>query len=402
MAHNVLPQHRPHEQLRTEAPMQKKHSDKFVSAFVSSENNVDMSFRNPILEDSADHYKVGIDELTVNLSNLSMLEYEAGDVLFRVRRLGADNEDRPGDDAFLPLALLRNACEFKVDKPYLTVLEILDRFVTIGEAIGTFIKENGLVQPDPPAGEPDSHVNDIWRLPITQEQADTFDPKMFMDTRITPNCSLRFLCDRFFWANFVLEIPLEKYRYLLLGNHDIQYISLHPATGAFIPQPYVAGVAVPFHDWGNVDTDVWHETAVERMFTGSINILHTIDRRVTLEVGCSLPLKNSPMVDHGVESPDFVLGRYMMQIPYEMWGSVMSGNMYVISKGIGAKTLQGPGDRIIFHHLGAQQKIQTLRLRLWARVRTYDAAAKKWGMKTIICPVQSSDYWHIRLHFVPK
>ena len=47
MAHNVLPSHRPHDQLRTEAPSQKKHTDKYVSAYVSSDNYVDMSFSNP-------------------------------------------------------------------------------------------------------------------------------------------------------------------------------------------------------------------------------------------------------------------------------------------------------------------------------------------------------------------
>ena len=45
---------------------------------------MDMSFRNPLLPKSADHFKVGIDELTVNLGNLSMLEYGTNDVLFRV------------------------------------------------------------------------------------------------------------------------------------------------------------------------------------------------------------------------------------------------------------------------------------------------------------------------------
>ena len=68
------PAHKPHEQLRTEAPVQKEHNDKYVSAFISGEPNVDMSFRSPVLSKSSDHFKVGIDELTVNLTGLSMLE----------------------------------------------------------------------------------------------------------------------------------------------------------------------------------------------------------------------------------------------------------------------------------------------------------------------------------------
>mgnify|MGYP003715672103 CR=1 FL=1 len=64
MAHATQPHHVPHEQLRTEAPSQRPHSDKYVSAFVSGSATVDMSFRNPVLGKSADHFKVGIDELT--------------------------------------------------------------------------------------------------------------------------------------------------------------------------------------------------------------------------------------------------------------------------------------------------------------------------------------------------
>ena len=93
----IMPEHRPHEQLRTEAPTQKPHSDKYVSAFVSGESQVDMTFQNPVLPKSADHYKVGIDELTVNLGNLSMLEYGVDDVLFRVLRRG-NNARELSDD----------------------------------------------------------------------------------------------------------------------------------------------------------------------------------------------------------------------------------------------------------------------------------------------------------------
>ena len=94
------PAHKPHEQLRTEAPVQKEHNDKYVSAFISGEPNVDMSFRNPVLSKSSDHFKVGIDELTVNLTGLSMLEVN-DDVVFRIIRRGyVDNvaAGQPGED----------------------------------------------------------------------------------------------------------------------------------------------------------------------------------------------------------------------------------------------------------------------------------------------------------------
>ena len=399
MAEHILPQHRPHEQLRTEAPAQKKHSDKYVSAFVSSDNQVDMTFTNPVLQDSADHYKVGVDELTVNLSNLSMLEYAGSnaEVLFLIRRLGIDNEPRPTDQLFMPTIDLMNAAVFRIDRPFLTIHEVLARLRTIANAVGSYMHETGLVQPGNGAA-------DIWRLPLAPDAPSVVED--FFQVSLTANGALRFSGNRHFWANFVIQVPLEKYRYLLLGNADTEYLSVHPATGALITEPYTdvaLPLTVPFDNWGNIATDTWAqqaELATQRSATGNINILHTLDRRVTLEVGCSLPLKNSPMVDHGVEAPDYVLGRYMMHEPYTM--SRVGEEISISVPNIGTVGLQGPKDRIVYHHLNPQQKIQTLRLRLWARVRTYNTTEKIWGMKTIMCPVQGSDYWHIRLHFVPK
>ena len=69
---------------------------------------------------------------------------------------------------------------------------------------------------------------------------------------------------------------------------------------------------------------------------------------------------------------------------------------------MGAKMLQGPRDRVVFHHLKPQQKIHTLRMRIWARVKTFNELTRKWGMKTIVCPMRASAYWHARLHFVTK
>ena len=91
MAHNIVPQHKPHDQLRTEPPIQEAHNDKYVSAFTTAENLVDFTFVNPILGKSSDHFKVGVDELTVNMSAISMLEInKRPDVVFRILRRGVD------------------------------------------------------------------------------------------------------------------------------------------------------------------------------------------------------------------------------------------------------------------------------------------------------------------------
>ena len=108
-----------------------------------------------------------------------------------------------------------------------------------------------------------------------------------------------------------------------------------------------------------------------------------------------MPIKNSPLIDHGVEAPDYVLGRFMFH-KYTLGVADYS------QESLGVQTIQGARDRVVFHHLRPQQKIQALRLRLWVRVRKYDLSSHTWGMQTIVCPIDPQDYWHIRLQFVSK
>ena len=420
----MKPAHVPHEQLRTEAPMQKTHSDKYVTAFVSGENNVDMSFRNPVLQKSADHFRVGIDELTVNLSALSMLESESGDIVFRVVRRGYSVDALPGEDAetheeeadgSLPIefqmpdgpagqeAIWRNAFTFKVDRIYNTMLEFMQRCTEIANSVGTFIRTQGL--------QNHAFVDDLWNQPLLASSDD--NPMYFQHFNIslTPNGQLRFSGNKVFWANFMIEIPNERYRAILFNDPDRRFLAINPITNQETLEPirieedpfglepnYIAmgfGIDDGF-DYGDLDDT----SALE--FIGNGNIIASLDRRVTLEVGCSLPLKNSPMVDHGEESPDYVLGRYMFHQPYTLKTHAMSPEPELFMPGLGTQTLQGAKHRVCYHHLQPQQKIQNLRIRLWARVRTYDTATRKWGMQTIMCPTRAIDYWHIRLHFIEK
>ena len=411
MAEPIQPYHRPHEQLRTEPPRQKEHSDKYASAFVSGENMVDMSFRNPLLAKSSDHFKIGIDELTVNLSSLSMLEYGQNDVLFRIIRRGygvaaggvIETHDTI-EGFYLPdgpaadLQKWRRAAEFRVDRTYNTMLEIMDRCNQIATNVGDFIRTEG-TRNTAEGGT----VGNKWTTPIAPGTTEEH-----FRISLNANGQLRFSGNSPFWSNFVVQVPLEKYRIILLGDRNKQFISLHHRTGAEIAVPYVWDNAL--HEYDSVDLGAFNpaESSVQvraHEFAADGNLLSTLDRRVTLEIGCSLPLKNSPMIDHGVEAPDFVLGRYMFHQPYSISNNgalVGVAQPEITMQGLGARTLQGARDRVVYHHLQAQQKIQIVRLRLWARVRSYSETTKKWGMKTIICPVQDIDYWHIRMHFIEK
>jgi hypothetical protein len=409
LAHNVQPQHRPHEQLRTEPPAHREHSDKYVSSFVSGDREVDMNFKNPLLSKSADHYKVGIDELTINLSALSLLEYTEDEVVFRIIRRGyqipglaaevVENQDDMSDFQ-MPNgpagyeSKWRDAFEFKVIRPYNTMLEVLERCTEIANAVGTYIRSQGLT----------NNAGQYWTIPwaVIPENA----ALQHFQIKLTSNGQLRFSGNKVFWANFSVEVPFEKYRQIIFRDPDKRFVSIDPFTGAEIADPYAADGALGFntHVFVDLDVNAYGDASNirEHEFSGNGNLLASLDRRVTLEVGCSLPIKNSPMIDHGEEAPDFVLGRYMFHQPYTMKSYYNDVLPELLVPGLGTRTMQGPKDRIVYHHLQPQQKIQMLRLRLWARVRSYNTNTKKWGMKTILCPMEDIDYWHIRLHITEK
>ena len=63
---------------------------------------------------------------------------------------------------------------------------------------------------------------------------------------------------------------------------------------------------------------------------------------------------------------------------------------------------QSAQDRVVFHELMPQSKVQTLRVRLFARVRTFDEDLETYNVRCIQLPTNPEDWWHGRLHFVSK
>ena len=406
MAHNILPQHRPLEQLRTEAPRQRLHSDKYLSAYVSSDNHVDMSFRNPILTESADHFKVGVDEFSVNLQALSMLEFEpsGSNILFNFRAIGSNPAGAP-----LPPPLV-DACTFRIDKAYTSFSEIKVRIDQMCRTLNIFIDTTGL--------DTDFQVTIPPGTDRMLQNGNRTTP--FISCELDCAGRLRFIGTRIFWSNFCIEIPQEKYQQLLFGDVPKlmravnaqttgKYIGIHPLNGTMHDPYSLVGGVLQMRDFDpalNGDNfDDWRSDAFTYgnflSFNGTIDAVRSLDRRVGIEIGCSLPIKNSPMYDHGNESPDFVLGRYNFTNTYEMVPHTQTDSCELRYL-IGTKQLQSARDNTCYHHLGPQQKIQMLRLRLWARVRTYDVNTRKFGMQTIMMPTRPSDFWFIKLHFIHK
>ena len=148
-----------------------------------------------------------------------------------------------------------------------------------------------------------------------------------------------------------------------------------------------------------------HNGAKHREFityTSHASIFSTLERRVALEVGCSLPIKNSPMIDHQKETPDFVLARWIWRSDGRVETNDRGGSRRYGSLMPACIEYQGPRDRITYHELQAQAKIQTLRIRLFARVRQFSATEEKWTMRVIVMPTNATDWWHARIHFVSK
>ena len=403
MAEQILPQHRAHDQLRTEPAAQREHTDKYVTAFQSGVSDADITFKDPVLPKSADHFKVGVDELTVNLGKISMLDFGDNDIVFRVIRRGQDGVALQIDGLTMPNGpllgeeeIFREGFKFVVDRPYVSFQGVVDKLRDVNNSINQYFRENQL--------------QGTYQFPYDF----TADPQPHIEFSINAKGQFVVKARRSFWANFVFQVPLPKYRSIFFDDVEKEFLSLHPHTGA-----ERTGATAPFVE-GPVGTYTTQAFApnfgapefagvvanqnLDRVFYASPSLFHTLDRRVTVEVGCSLPLKNSPMIDHGIEAPDYVLGRYMFNKPLSV--STVTGAdplaLELHSHGLGTQQLQGPKDRICYHHLQPQQKILTLRLKLWLRVRSYDTTLNKWGMRTIVCPVIGPDYWHIRLHFTKK
>ena len=150
----------------------------------------------------------------------------------------------------------------------------------------------------------------------------------------------------------------------------------------------------------NTSTGVNSAEIIEYITNASV--FSTLERRVAVELGVSLPIKNSPMIDHARETPDFVLGRWIWRSDGRIEANDRGGSQRYGSALPACTEYQGPQDRICYHELQAQAKIQTLRLRLFARVRTFEQLTEKWKMRVVELPTSATDWWHIRLHFVSK
>ena len=411
---------------------------RFVSVFADSIPDTDITFMVPFLKRPTNHYVVGVDNLTISLSKLGILDSKNETILQILRRRrvagGGGNANNPFSGPavnFLPTAMSLDG-GFSQDKLGVTILtlnEFLIRLDTFASQISYEIETAGLTGAD----------NIFNYAPNTSK--DQGHSARHLGFWITPDGRLAVDGSVIFWSSFIIQFPTKKYREILGFTNE--FLSLSAIAGSAMGNAAATNIALreqaitvvgdtwTMHDFppgggdtiadlqgweaalgtgngasANIKAQVFDKT---HSIIGNNCIFSSLDRRVSIELGASLPIINSPMIDHNQEMPDFVLGRWMFprsaQSEIEC-GSTLHGVDPKVritqSDHNGVVTLQGSRDRVLYHTLRPQEKIQTVRLKLYARVRQFNETTGKWTMDTIAVPMSETDWWHARLHFISK
>ena len=191
-------------------------------------------------------------------------------------------------------------------------------------------------------------------------------------------------------------VQLEA-RKLVVRQYNSRTLAGTNPLGAVVLSTVVSALNFNRHpEAGGVQAHLIHEVKL------GASVFSSLERRIALEVGCSLPIKNSPMVDHQKETPDFVIGRWIWRTDPRIESNEYGGSRRYQSNMPACTEYQGSQDRITYHELMAQSKIQTLRIKLFARLRTFDEVKEQWGMRVIELTTSDTDWWHARIHFMSK
>ena len=435
--------------MQPKARPEKPKESKYVSIFSDSEPDSDISFRDAaegLLRQSAERYVVGVDNLTINMDGFSMIDQTAEpEVLLEVLLLQhkAATGDLPAQNAtwldFPAGFRYAESTSYQVRNDGTNITTFADLIIRLNE-IAAKVHENMKGGIDGPGD-----FANLQATTVAGASTVGFEHHLRFSLDVTGQLSVH--GSRLFWATHMIHIPKKKYQRIFLGtdwraSEDQRILSLSPfvegqgfgdylgtvvtddasavADSTKILAVLPSGERAYVLRWSEVDlgkfnaqvgntawltylqTDAapnkaWRELKASFKYSG--NLYSTLDRRVCIEVGTSLPLKNSPLVEDNVEASDFILGRFFinpgMTIENDEHGAFRKTGHH----GPSVYTLMDGTQRVLYHQLHPQQKITTMRVKLYARVRTYDDASDTWSMRVISLPTQLTDWWHIRLHF---
>jgi hypothetical protein len=438
----------------------KQTESKYVSCFADSRPDVDITFRDLLLKRPTDHYLVGIDNFSMTNSSLSMVEPQTGtyEDLIRIVKNPSDyvctlldaaaapTNGQELDDLFTGGGQHEwTGTELHADEGS---FQLRIRSTEVILSMQQLMHRLGMLAADVNEYMNTDRANDTdFEFPYTADANEVTEHLRF---ELNTSGQITVVGTRPFWACFSIEIPSVRNQFGFYGAVDAtnlpftrlrRFMSVHPESGEVSYNKILVNrfpVAIPTEPalglaaaqaaaraynsrliGGSDSQGVVVETDLDGFATHfnahdapDADKVHSIvlgacvfsamERRVALEVGCSLPIKNSPMVDHGKESPDFVLGRWIWRTDPRVTSNDIGGSRQYDGAMPSCVEYQGARDRITYHELMAQSKIQTLRIRLFARMRTFNELTEEWGMRVIELPSTHSDWWHARLHFISR
>ena len=428
----------------------KESESKYVTCFADSRPDVDITFRDVLLARPTDHYLVGVDNFSMTNTSLGMLEPMTGvngaflRIVKRLKPVGGANallpdatalnnaftaNDRDLTDLYVRPADYNNSnymLEISSMEVILTVQQLMHRLTQLASDVNALMKSGAL------AGN-------------AEFEYDGYDPEPNVDVKhlefdLMTDGRLEIKGTRAFWSCFCIEVPAVQNQFGFFGDRSTdddldftrlrRFLSVNPDTGAqsyakiqvqpnllpgntdairehnsrtlkgAAPKIHIVGTAVADATAFNVHDGAGATKPIT--ITTQTSIFSSLERRIALEVGCSLPIKNSPMVDHQKESPDFVLGRWIWRADPRVEVNSQGGTRRYGNTMPACTEYQGAQDRITYHELQPQATIQTLRIKLFARLRTFNEVNETYGMRIIELPTSKTDWWHARLHFMSK
>ena len=386
---------------------------KYVSVFADAKPDVDMTFRDDLLAAPAENYMVGIDHLMVNLGSFSMVPViKSGDqpIILEVLRLHqAAGLSHPFPDGFRVTNDNGTAATVEVHRGYR--LESGTPITSFGQLMSllgqlAFKVNEDMTQKDlQPVSTGGGYVPAIAGA---VQQHIAFE--------LAQNGNMKIHGSKAFWCNYMIYVPAVYYQQVFFGKNQ-ELLVLNPATGVEQPEivTIVGGnkatrkIATPIPgNSGNFHNSA-HASATEIItFRCETCLFTTFDRRIALEIGTSLPIKGSPLIDFDRDSHDFILARYMFKRPGFRFNAYTNTNQYVSGRSTVSFDEDPPGLHIYednktqYHQLQPQQKISQLRLKMFARVRRYNESTEEWQQQVIEVPTDATDYWFARIHFVGK
>ena len=416
-------------------PVLKAADSRYVSLFSDASNNSDITVSDGhkgLLPKSTKLYEVGIDNLTLSMNGLSMLTPSATEPIIleilALRMFAGQNAGGFAQNAVVAnwaafpagFRLGTQVAAFGAYRDYqlldsdifTTVAQFMDRLDTIAERISEKINAGF-------AAGNHFEFDPVLPFPVPAEK--------HLEFRLHNSGRLQIRGSRTFWSYFCIHMPNPHYRSIFLGpyfnhNQNQRIISVNPRTGAlfdydarmtFAILGNGAEVALT-NDWAFLDpalnlafeaqvsnnpalvaSSTYGATILALMLHG--NLYSSLDERVCIEVGTSLPLTHSSLIEDNREKPDYSIGRFMFD----------SGLRINYSFGDESHEVHGPSTyelmnadkRVLYHRLMPQEKVSVLRIHMYIRRRVYDVAKNLWTMRVDPLPTISTDWWHCRLHF---